>query len=49
MSFMEYQVLGYESPLYGRRTAQLRLQSLTYREITAFYPRLKAEEQFYIL
>ena len=22
MSFMEYQVLGYESPLYGRRTAQ---------------------------
>lgn len=45
MSFMEYQVLGYESPLYGRRTAQLRLQALTYREITAFYPQLKVEEQ----
>ena len=25
MSFMEYQVLGYESPLYGRRTAQLKI------------------------
>jgi uncharacterized protein len=34
MSFMEYQVLGYESPLYGRRTAQFKIQALTYREIT---------------
>ena len=25
MSFMEYQVLGYESSLYGRRTGQYRL------------------------
>ena len=36
MSFMEYQVLGYESPLYGRRTGQFKLQALTYREMTAF-------------
>ena len=27
MSFMEYQVLGYESPLYGRRTAQFKIQA----------------------
>ena len=45
MSFMEYQVLGYESPLYGRRTAQFKIQALTYREITAFYPDLSAEDQ----
>ncbi|MCD8021952.1 MAG: ATP-binding protein [Lachnospiraceae bacterium] len=45
MSFMEYQVLGYESPLYGRRTAQLRIQALTYREMTAFHPGLSAEDQ----
>ena len=45
MSFMEYQVLGYESPLYGRRTAQFKIQALTYREITAFYPQLSVEEQ----
>lgn len=45
VSFMEYQVLGYESPLYGRRTAQFKIQALTYREITAFYPGLPAPEQ----
>ena len=26
MSFMEYQVLGYESPLYGRRTGQYKFR-----------------------
>ena len=45
MSFMEYQVLGYESPLYGRRTGQLKIQSLTYREITEFNPTLTSEQQ----
>lgn len=45
MSFMEYQVLGYESPLYGRRTAQFKIQALTYREITEFHPELKAVDQ----
>lgn len=45
MSFMENQVLGYESPLYGRRTAQFKIQALTYREMTVFYPRLGLEEQ----
>lgn len=45
MSFMEYQVLGYESPLYGRRTAQFKLQALTYREVTEFHPGLSFEDQ----
>ena len=45
MSFMEYQVLGYESPLYGRRTAQFKIQALTYREMTQFYPNLSLQDQ----
>lgn len=45
MSFMEYQVLGYESPLYGRRTAQLKIQALTYREMTQFHPELSCQDQ----
>ena len=45
MSFMEHQVLGYESPLFGRRTAQYKIQALSYREITAFNPTLSLEEQ----
>lgn len=45
MSFMEYQVLGYESPLYGRRTGQFKIQALTYKEITKFNPALSNEQQ----
>lgn len=45
MSFMEYQVLGYESPLYGRRTGQFKLHALTYKEMTAFNPTLSNEQQ----
>ena len=45
MSFMEYQVLGYESPLYGRRTAQFKIQALTYREMTRFHPGLSLQDQ----
>lgn len=48
MSFMEYQVLGYESPLYGRRTGQFKLQALTYKEITKFNPELTYEQQAFI-
>ena len=44
MSFMEKQVLGYESPLYGRRTAQFKLEALHYREIKAFHPILSPEQ-----
>jgi len=48
MSFMEYQVLGYESPLYGRRTGQFKIQALTYNEMTAFNPNLTDEQQAFI-
>ncbi len=44
MSFMEYQVLGYESPLYGRRTAQFKIEPLTYRETAIFNPSLSNED-----
>ena len=36
MSFMENQVLGYKSPLYGRRTAQFRVKPFTYFESIPF-------------
>lgn len=48
MSFMEYQVLGYESPLYGRRTGQYKIQALTYKEMTEFNLDLTAEQQAFI-
>ena len=35
MSFMENQVLGYKSPLYGRRTAQFKIQPFTFFEAKA--------------
>lgn len=45
MSFMENQVLGYESPLYGRRTAQLKIESLTYRDTAKFVEHMSYEEK----
>lgn len=40
MSFMEHQVLGQESPLYGRRTGQFKIEPLTYKETAVFNPNL---------
>ncbi|MCQ2458528.1 MAG: ATP-binding protein [Clostridia bacterium] len=48
MSFMQNQVLGYESPLYGRRTAQFKIDPLTYRETAVFNPQLTHEENAWI-
>lgn len=45
MSFMENQVLGYESPLYGRRTAQFKIRALTYKEVMEFHPNQSNENQ----
>jgi AAA+ ATPase superfamily predicted ATPase len=45
MSFMETQVLGYESPLYGRRTAQYKLQPFDYRESAEMLPGFCHEEK----
>lgn len=45
MSFMENQVLGYQSPLYGRRTGQMKIQALSFKETSLFYPHLDNEQQ----
>jgi AAA+ ATPase superfamily predicted ATPase len=37
MSFMENQVLGYQSPLYGRRTAQFKVLPFTFFESLPFF------------
>lgn len=37
LSFMEEQVLGYQSPLYGRRTAQMKIQPFSFEECKEYY------------
>lgn len=44
--FMESEVLGSKSPLYGRRTAQMRIEQLGYREAALMLPGLGAQELF---
>lgn len=44
MSFMENQVLGKESSMYGRRTGQFKIDPLDYRETAVFHPDLSAED-----
>lgn len=38
VSFMENEVMGYKSPLYGRSTAQLELRPFDYLESAEFFP-----------
>lgn len=45
MSFMEQQVLGYQSPLYGRRTAQFKILPFGYLESAQFVPHYTDEEK----
>ena len=42
VGFMEREVLGRSSPLFGRRTAQIHLQPFDYREAARFHPRWSA-------
>ena len=44
MSFMESQVLGSQSPLYGRRTAQICLKQISFRHYKGFFPGKKEKE-----
>ncbi|MCL1882202.1 MAG: ATP-binding protein, partial [Defluviitaleaceae bacterium] len=37
LSFMENQVLGYKSPLYGRRTAQFRILPFDFEETKEYF------------
>ena len=45
MSFMEEQVLGYKSPLYGRRTAQFKIHPFTFFEARQMLAAFTSEEQ----
>lgn len=45
MSFMEEQVLGYKSPLYGRRTAQFKIHPFTFWEAKKMLAGFTSEEQ----
>lgn len=45
MSFMENQVLGYQSPLYGRRTAQIKLLPFDYLASACFVPNYSEEDK----
>lgn len=44
MSFMEKQVLGQKSPLYGRRTSQMKLFPFSFEEVLDFFPNSSNEE-----
>lgn len=44
LSFMENQVLGYQSPLYGRRTAQMKIQPFTFAECSRYYRHFDKQE-----
>ncbi len=46
ISFMERKVLGYQSPLYGRRTNSLHLKQLNPLDIHGFYPEWSLKEVF---
>ena len=48
MSFMEHQVLGYKSPLYGRRTAQIKVEPFGISEVRSYFKKYSEEEIFYI-
>lgn len=45
MSFMEKQVLGYQSPLYGRRTAQFKIMPFDYKDTGKWFPDYSFEEK----
>ena len=45
LGFMEREVLGKASPLFGRRTAQIHLQPFGFREAARFHPRWSLEDQ----
>ena len=45
ISFMEDKVLSEKSPLYGRRTAQMKLKAFDYREAAEFVPGFSFEDK----
>ncbi|HQJ32764.1 MAG TPA: ATP-binding protein, partial [Anaerolineaceae bacterium] len=45
IGMMEETVLGYQAPLYGRRTAQYLLEPLQFKDARLFYPSFELEDQ----
>ena len=45
LSFMENQVLGYQSPLYGRRTAQMKIFPFTFAESMKYFQNFSKQDQ----
>ena len=45
ISMMESQTLSYSSPLYGRRTAQIRMKQVPFRYYPMFFPG-KTEQEY---
>lgn len=45
LSFMEEQVLGYQSPLYGRRTSQYKIKPFTYFESKKYFKNYTNKEK----
>ncbi len=45
ISFMEKEVLGAKSPLYGRRTSQMDLRPFDFRALAEFFPDLPARDR----
>ena len=48
MGMMETEVLGYKSPLFGRRTGQLQIQPFDFSDSKKFFPDLTSEDFIYI-
>ncbi len=45
MSYMEDQVLAYKAPLYGRRTAQFKIQPFEFQEVCKYFTHLSNEDK----
>ena len=45
MSYMEDHVLAYKAPLYGRRTAQFKIQPFDFLEACEYFKKLSKEDQ----
>ncbi len=45
IGMMENEVLGYKSPLYGRRTGQWKVEALSFKDLRSFFPQYSVEER----
>ena len=45
IGFMENEVMGYKSPLFGRRTAQIKLSGFDYIDAASMFPKFSSEDK----